>query len=352
MKLTLIILLCLYFSLQRTGPILPAQDTTPIKLSASWSPDGEYVSYLAPDGIHVMDKHGAHSRLFSPPAGFGGWTADSSGIFIIQNNNPMEAALEWWIYPINGAEPFQFLPQLRSIDTLAFSGNGEQVALSAQANQADPHTIWVANADGSDLKPLAAYQAHKLNWSGDDTKIIFETRSDGENQERVSISIDVNGGNDPQIQPVVDGTRIIGDGLEFHYLTDASYPPATFYITDILQHHEPVYTVNQWVSAISYSDLSQSIVYTAYCNPADVDSAFLQGEWSAMAQESVETALYHIDIKTGEQTVLVPCGEGSQLSPSLSPDGQEILFIWINNHQWDVYRLIIDGAQLINLTQA
>ncbi len=349
---TLAILLCLFFSLGFERQVAHAEGMKNIILGATWSPDGEFVSYVASDGIHLMDKNGNNDRLLTPPTGFGGWTADSSGVFIIENKNPAEAALKWWVYPLDGTDPVQFLPQLRSINTLEYSNDGEQVAISAQEHESDPHMIWVANADGSQLKPLAAYQTHDLRWSSDDKSIIFETLlEDAENRQMVEVSIDISGNHEPQMRPSADGIWSIGDNIDFSYATDTSHPPATFYITDILDHQESVFTINQWVDAIDYSETSRSIVYTAYCDPTAVDEAFLHGEWSVTEQEKVETALYLIDTVKSEQMVLIPCGNGSQIAPSLSPDGREILFIWIKDQRWDVYRIITDESQFINLTE-
>ena len=125
-----------------------AQTPDSIILDVHWSPDGEYISYLASDGIHVMDRDGNNNRLLTPPSGFGGWTADSRSVFIIQNNL-IEGTLSWWMYPIDGAEAIQFLPQLHSISSLVYSNDGEQIALSAQETASDPYHIWVGNADGS-----------------------------------------------------------------------------------------------------------------------------------------------------------------------------------------------------------
>ena len=352
MMRTLAVLMCLGVSLGLARPVLHADGMEDIRLGAAWSPDGEYVSYLASDGIHVMDKNGSNDRLLTPPSGFGGWTTDSSGVFIIGNKYPGETAFEWWIHPVAGTDPVQFLPQLRSISALAYSNDGEQVAVSAQENETDLYKIWVANADGSQLRPLAEYQTHDLRWSRDDQQIIFETLSDDtENRQLVEVAIDISGNHEPQIQPVADGIRSIGDSVDFLYATDISYPPATFYITDILDNQKRVVTVNQWVDEIDYSDISRRIVYTAYCDSTAIDEAFLRGEWSASEQTTVETALYLIDTKTGELRVLIPCGKGSQIAASWSPDGQEILFIWINDHRWDVYRIIADEARFINLTE-
>ena len=352
MMRTLVMLLCFCFSLGVARQAVRAQDAAIIRLGAAWSPDGEYVSYLASDGIHVMDKNGNNSRLLTPPAGFGGWTADSTGVFIIQNRNPGEAAFKWWIYPVDGTDAFPFLSQLATINTLAYSHDGEKLAIAAQENESDPFQVWLANADGSQLRPLAAYQTYDLRWSNDDQQIVFETLlDDTENRQMVEVSIDISGNHEPQIRPLVDGVRSIGDNIDFYYATDTSYPPATFYIIDILDNQETVFTINQWVAAIDYSETGRNLVYTAYCNPTGIDEAFLQGEWSASAQETVETALYLLDTVTREQSVLIPCGNGSQIAISLSPDGQEILFVWIKDHHWDVYRTIADEARLINLTE-
>ncbi|MBZ0302005.1 MAG: hypothetical protein K8J31_19810 [Anaerolineae bacterium] len=352
MKRTLAILLCLCVTLGLERQVLQAEDSEPIRLRPAWSPDGELVSYLASDGIHLMSKEGDHDRLLAPPSGFGGWTADSTGVFIIENRNPGEAALEWWIYPVDGTDAFQFLPQLRSIHALEYSHDGEQVAVSAQANESDPSMIWVARADGSQLRPLAEYQVYDLSWSSDDTQIILETvLEDAGNRQMVEVSIDISGGREPQIRPFVNGIRSVGGGIDFSYVPDSSYPPATFYITDILDHQESVFTVNQWVADIDYAETSRRVIYTAYCDSTGIDEAFLQGEWSAAQQETIETALYLIDLTTSEQRVLIPCGSGSQMATSWSPDGQEILFVWINDHRWDVYRVYADEPRFVNLTE-
>jgi Tol biopolymer transport system component len=349
---TLKILLCLCFSFGLATQVTQAQDVPNIILGATWSPDGEYVSYLAFDGIHLIEKNGDNHRLLSPPTGFGGWTSDSSGVLLIQNNNPAEATFEWWIYPIDGSHPVQFLPELRSINALAYSHDGDWVAISAQENESDPYMIWVANADGSELRPLAEYQAFDLNWSSDDTHIIFETLlQDSENRQVGEVSIDVSGIQEPQTRPLEDEIRSIGDNIDFRYEADTSYLPATFYITDILEDQESIFTVNQWVADIDYSEVSHSIVYAAYCDVTNIDEAFLQGEWSAAQQETVETALYLVDLGTGEQTELVACGSGSQTAPSFSPDGQEILFIWVNDDGWNIYTTAVDEASFVNLTE-
>jgi Tol biopolymer transport system component len=39
------------------------------------------------------------------------------------------------------------------------------------------------------------------------------------------------------------------------------------------------------------------------------------------------------------------------MATSWSPDGQEILFVWINDHRWDVYRVYADEPRFVNLTE-
>lgn len=327
-----------------------AQTPNTIVVDVYWSPDGEYISYLASDGIHVMDRDGNNNRLLTPPSGFGGWTADSRSIFVIKNN-PNEGTLSWWMYAIDGTDAIQFLPQLHSISSLAYSHDGEQISLSAQEAASDPYQIWVGNANGSQLQPLAEYQAYQLSWSNDDTQIVFETlEDDTDNRQVVEVSIGIDGTSDPIIRLLEDGVIALSDNIDLHYATDISYPPATVYIDNIQDNQGATFTINQWVADIVYSELNQRIIYTAYCNLSDVNESFLQGEWSATKQETVTTALYRIDLLTSEQTVLFPCDNGSQISISFSPDGQEILFIWINNQQWNVYRVILNNAQFISLT--
>lgn len=318
-------------------------------VAAHWSPDGAYIAYLSSEGIYVMDRQGQGKRRIAPPSGFGGWTGDSRGLFIIEND-PAEGTLSWWVHALDGSEPTPFLPQMHSIQALAYSHDGTQMALSAQAPDSEVFQIWRANADGSQLEALADYQAFALRWSEDDVQILFDIFDGALSEPRIEVAIDVRGTAAVQERPYLDGIRSLGEGLDFRYDPDTSYLPATVYITDFLDQQVSLFTVNQWVDEIVYSDRSRRIVYSSYCDAGSVDPLFLRGEWWADEQARVATALYVFDPATAEARALIPCGSGSQRAISWSPDGQDLLFVGIQDQHWAIYRLSVAEARLINLS--
>jgi Tol biopolymer transport system component len=129
----------------------------------------------------------------------------------------------------------------------------------------------------------------------------------------------------------------------------ASFAPAAYYVTDLMVNNEVSLSINQLVGTVIYSAVTRTIAYTTYCDSEAVSSSFLSGEWSMDEQWQVETALYVVDITTMALTEVIPCGGGSQFSISFSPDGKQILLIWVDN-AWELYRIELDTLMLINLT--
>ncbi|QPC84652.1 PD40 domain-containing protein [Phototrophicus methaneseepsis] len=333
-------------------------DTTPVlRLSPVWSPNGQQIAYMATDGIHVIGVDGENDHIITPPTGFLGWTPDSTSLLISENQYP--TALELWAYPIDGSEPVQLFPEIAYINTVAYSHDGERVAISGREADDAPNMIWLVNTDGNAPVAIAELSSFALSWNEADDAIIAQTRLEDDEHRLTDATVTITATTpyEQYVEYAADdastiqlGESTTGEPITFDYSPEESYAGLTYQVTAFRQGDEVLAEVNALVADVAYSAESQAIAYIIYCDPARVSDAFLAGEWSADEQAQIQTALYILDTATAQQTEAISCDSGSQFSLAFSPDGQTALFIQVEGDQWDLY--LLDIALLETSSQA
>jgi TolB protein len=164
-----------------------------VQLNA-WSPDGTWIAYDSFTGevqgeswgdIYVIRADGTNPVNLTPGAARGAepaWSPDGSQIAF---TGEVDGVWEVFVMQADGSNPVRLtdlraaMPNSRYWPTAyepAWSPDGTRIAFSATGEQAD-NTIWLMNADGSDLTQLTddlpAYQAWRPSWSPDGSRIAY-----------------------------------------------------------------------------------------------------------------------------------------------------------------------------------
>ncbi|MBI3164468.1 MAG: PD40 domain-containing protein, partial [Chloroflexi bacterium] len=146
-----------------------------------WSPDGKWISYAAPEGIHLYHLESGESRLIENTLGAAAqWSPDGKTILlrdvIIRQG---QFITQLFLYDLS-TETVTNLSPSETVENIlaAWSPDGKFIAVVRR----DPSTprgdqVWLMRADGSDAHALTATPAvlhGSLNWSPDGQYILYD----------------------------------------------------------------------------------------------------------------------------------------------------------------------------------
>ncbi len=156
---------------------------------AAWSPDGSHIAFATVLGIYVMRPDGSDlhriSRYDGPMACYDlepNWSPDGQRIVFADRCDGGEAGLS--SMNADGTDRTQLLSignALQAAANPAFSPDGQQIAFAGVGSVDGPWSIYVMDADGSDVRKVAAPSeaGWPLSWSTDGSTITFTQAGTG-----------------------------------------------------------------------------------------------------------------------------------------------------------------------------
>jgi ABC-type nickel/cobalt efflux system permease component RcnA/Tol biopolymer transport system component len=146
-----------------------------------WSPNGEWLSYAAPEGIRLNQLESGKSRTIPNMLGAAvQWAPDSKSMLardvIIKNN---QYITQLFLYDL-ASESLTNLSANENMENIlaAWSPDGERIAVVRRdLNIPRGDQIWLMNADGSDARVITDAPAvlhGSLNWSPDGKYILYD----------------------------------------------------------------------------------------------------------------------------------------------------------------------------------
>jgi DNA-binding winged helix-turn-helix (wHTH) protein/Tol biopolymer transport system component len=148
--------------------------------SATISPDGKYLAYSDPAGIHIKLLSTSEERLIPRPAGVpagaywqvASWFPD--GTQLLANAVVMGGSKSMWTVSVLGQSPRELREGARGFGV---SPDGTHIAFSQLGPADDPREIWVMGIRGDNMqKVLAAGENERLNsvnWSPDGQRLAY-----------------------------------------------------------------------------------------------------------------------------------------------------------------------------------
>jgi eukaryotic-like serine/threonine-protein kinase len=361
--------------------------------STSISPDGKYVVYeVTRDGklslwLRQIATASAVKLVPDTDIGFGGTTFSPDGNFVYYQHSPKDepnGAL--YKVPTLGGSPQKILSNIES--PITFSPDGKQFAYVRESSMQGPTSqLMVANADGSEARPLATgkigvdwFGTRGPSWSPDGKFVAVGKERLNASGYSNGISLFDMSSKETVLVPKVAGqiARVVwlksGDGLVFSatprlgaatsQLWFASYPAGEVSrITNDLSSYgqlslgvtadgstlvtvQQVPHTNLWVAAGNYKDPTQ-------ITQAEGDgSEGLDAAGGKIVYTSISTGLCTVSTANmdGSNAVQVSPADELSIAPTISRDGRHVGFTYFKGGSPNIWVANVDGSDLRQLT--
>ncbi|MFP5247030.1 MAG: protein kinase domain-containing protein, partial [Thermoanaerobaculia bacterium] len=312
--------------------------------SPSVSPDGKLIAFASSrDGVQrIWLKQvagGSEVALTQGPDDFPRFTPDSSAILYIHGQLQQGGPASLWRVPVVGGDPRRILDDVISAD---LSPDGTKLAFTrnVQENGAGRSAVFVANADGGDVKELARTEVGAVHprWSPDGKRIAVVTAQGGRVTQSVFV-VDLGGApakmlSSPAKAGEVSSVVWSSDGRYLYYVRAESVEAVVGSSAQVVRHEIE-------------SDVVETIGWTSH-NGLMLD--VLADGKLVLDVRSPRDNLREL----GATERWITRGNSSDRQPSYSPDGKAVLFssnrsgnldLWISTDDGSVRRVTDDGAE-------
>jgi Tol biopolymer transport system component len=174
--------------------------------SATWSPDGEHISYTQRKPEYFSGKiqvlkfdtrrgqSGDSLTVYTSPTDRGGgwsvgkasWSPDSKTLAVILQDNGWDNV---WLIPATGGKPKQLTNGAFEDLNPVFSPSGKSIAVTSNRILKEESDIWVVPLDGTSPRQLAKFDKPGVEssprWSADGNRIFFRRASPVESADLV-----------------------------------------------------------------------------------------------------------------------------------------------------------------------
>lgn len=148
-----------------------------------WSPDGTKIVYVDGDGlsgdIFVLDlATGTTTQVTNESSGLGRSHFSPDGSSIVYDAPIPSVGWGIWIVPATGGRSRLLVGggRVEVVGDGILSPDGSQLAFVAEGSQGQGTEIWIGDADGSGLRPVARGHGENLwspRWSPDGTRLVY-----------------------------------------------------------------------------------------------------------------------------------------------------------------------------------
>jgi len=377
-----------------------SNETSPV-----WSFDSNKILYVSKqtgiNQIWSMHKDGSNNKQITrskDPKSNPSYSPDDSKIAYVSSKSGFQE-----IYLINangsGEKKLTYINSEkadRSIDGLSWTPDGKRITFQANLGKFGRfwfrYNVYTMNPDGADLKRIVGVNGvmEESTWSPDGKKIIFRSQLNGGN-DIFSINIDGSELNNlTRTSEESDYPNWADNGRKIVYQSTRDGNPEIYIMNsdgsnkiNLTNNEAPDRTPSlshdmKTIVFVSYRDNDYGDLYTI-----DIDGSTLKKiskndqftgldaiPWSlAISPDKKKIILGMVGVRGGDSRNthwgihsidsggnnfkrLADKGPGEfSAGPAVSPDGKEILYYSNKNSNYEIYKMDINGKNLVNLTQ-
>ena len=343
------------------------------------SPDGKYFAYVAhePDGQSLWVRQTAAPSgvqlIGVAPVQYGGLTFSRDGTYVFFSEADTNASPNIYKIPVLGGERRKLVPN--GDGPITFSPRGDRFAFVR-----DDTSLMVAAEDGSGLALLSKTDEANSwwlpSWSPDGKKIVSGVYSRADDMIHIN-EVSVDGGTKTEIPTptwlrisgltwLPDGSGLLISGrdveTQFSQIWRLSYPDGKLArVTNDVASYDGLSLSADGSSAISVQVSRSANIWLASEAVRQITSQTGRDEGlSGIAWASDGSIIYTTRVgalqdlwsvnSDGSDNRQLTFNSRSNFSPSVSPDGQYIVFVSTRSGDPNIWRINRDGGEPLQLT--
>ena len=317
-------------------------------LASAISPDGRYLAYADPLGIHLKLIQTGETRTIPQPESLKGsqmewdphvWLRDGTGFLAAASITGQRPSI--WTVPLMGGPPRRLRDDARLWDT---SPDGSFVAFTTNEGKVGDREVWLMSPEGEQLRKAwecdENSRVENVRWSPDSKRLAYYKVHQAASRLEVSLESRDLTGSPPTT--ILSGTA--AESEDFYWLPDGRM------IYSSVEPDSNRNSCNLWQMRVDTRTGQPREAPKRLTNWAGFCMANMSvtsdGKRLAFSRGSVQDSVYVADLEAGGDRITTPrrltVSEGQNYPSAWTPDSRSVIFESDRNGQWGIFRQSLD----------